>query len=153
MQPIVMPLTLAPVVTGHPLGLPEPRRAPKPSVEITPISKRGDIDAAIADARTPAEFWRAVSGQPHADHEAPRSMLQIRISQLLQEAEGADSDASGDGTPETSARATPDEDWAPDTPPMDDTRDAGTSDGTLRLYASIYEPLPDRSVPTVDKAS
>lgn len=149
MQFSITTLAMAPMITGHPLGLPEAKRSTKSPFEIKPISKRGDIDTAIADARTPAEFRRAVSGRPHADQAAPPSMLQIRISQLLAE-ETKPSQPSEDP-----AEAADDTDTAAGFAPA--TRDADPVPAKAippGLQPNRpYPALPDAQAPQLDKAS
>ncbi len=69
----------------------KPLVALRTSKDIAPITKRGDIDAAIAAARTPAEFWRATGGiAPDSDAFMPPSVMQVRISLLLNAEQQAD---------------------------------------------------------------
>ena len=86
MQISGIPTWLAPVTTGHPLGLPEANRQAQEAPRVKPIQKRGDPDAALAEGRPPAQFWRGTRGEPDpADHVAPPSIMQIRISRMLDE--------------------------------------------------------------------
>lgn len=150
MQFSITTLAMAPMITGHPLGLPEAKRSTKSPFEIKPITKRGDIDTAIAEARTPAEFRRAVSGRPHPDQAAPPSMLQIRISQLL--AEGTKPSQPSEGP---AAEAAADADTAAGFAPA--TRDGAPI--PAEAFPSGIQPvrpypaLPDAPPPQLDKAS
>ncbi|SDY41210.1 hypothetical protein SAMN05444340_107137 [Citreimonas salinaria] len=146
MQFSITTLSMAPMITGHPLGLPEAKRATKSPYEIKPIAKRGDIDSAIADARTPAEFRRAVSGRPTDDQAAPPSMLQIRISQLLAE-EIAPPEPGKDDTAETREQ--------PAVAPAPRGAAQDTTDRPVPFIAGAqaYPALPELPAPQLDKAS
>jgi hypothetical protein len=74
----------APLATGHPHGLPEPRRSERPQTRVLPIGLTRDPDAAMTRGQPPASFWRAVSGEPDPDQASPPSIMQIRITQLLE---------------------------------------------------------------------
>lgn len=150
MQFSISTLSMAPMITGHPLGLPEAKRSTKSPFEIKPITKRGDIDTAIADARTPAEFRRAVSGRPHPDQAAPPSMLQIRISQLL-----AEETKPAQPTDDPAAEAAEDTEAAAEPAPA--SRDADPIPAEVFppafQHARAYPALSDAPAPQLDKAT
>ena len=73
----------APLATGHPHGLPDPRRTEAPLSRVQPIALARDPEAALTRGQTPANFWRATSGEPDPEQIAPPSIMQIRISRLL----------------------------------------------------------------------
>lgn len=86
MQISGIPTWYAPQTTGHPLGLPEaqPRAAEK--TRVVPITKRSDSNALSSEGRPPEQFWRATDGDSTpTDHVAPPSIMQIRISRMLEE--------------------------------------------------------------------
>lgn len=77
----VAPLSLGSATGGQendPTATSDPKR-------ITPITKRGEPNVDMRLGMTPESFWRtAAAGAPDpANHTAPPSVMQIRISQLL----------------------------------------------------------------------
>ncbi|WP_375258493.1 hypothetical protein [Citreimonas sp.] len=150
MQFSITTLSMAPMITGHPLGLPEGKRTTKSPLEIKPITKRGDVDTAVANARTPAEFRRAVSGKPEHDRAAPPSMLQIRISQLL--AEEIAPPQPGE-VRENAARDQPKDPAVTDAPAREAEPAVPEVTPALAQPARAYPALPDIAVPQLDKAT
>ena len=79
-------LWTAPLATGHPLGLPGIQKPTPPHQRVQPTAQSRNPDATMSDGQPPAKFWRAASGEPDpATHLAPPSIMQIKISQMLDE--------------------------------------------------------------------
>ena len=115
-------ISLAPVVTGHPLGLPEPRRALPPQIEIKPVAKRGDTSTGLLQPRMPGTLWPVGQGKTDGGHAAPPTMLQMLISHLLEEMREADNDASESvASTDDGDDAEPDHQFSTDEPPTDAT--------------------------------
>jgi len=75
-----------PSFPGQPSGQGDLVSATRGCTEIKPIVKRGDTTAALAEGQGPENFWRAVNGTPNPDgHTAPPSIVQIKISRILEE--------------------------------------------------------------------
>lgn len=91
---------LAPLATGHPLGLPAAPRKPAPHLRVTPppqFQKSSGFD----QGQSPAAFWRASAGTPNPDtHIAPPSIMQIKISQMLDTQARAQQDRAAPAGPE-----------------------------------------------------
>ncbi|MBY6116998.1 hypothetical protein KUW09_22055 [Mameliella alba] len=103
MQFTVSPLLTAPQVSGHPQGLPEVRPPNADPAKITPIADSRNPEAGLKDGKAPTKFWRAVNGEPDpATHAAPPSIMQITISQMLDE-------QSPDNRGDTAADTAPDQ--------------------------------------------
>lgn len=78
---------VAPLATGHPLGLPASPAGPAVETKVQPIAQQSrtgtDPDPG---GEPPSNFWRGLTGLPDpSKHVAPPSIMQIRIAALLQE--------------------------------------------------------------------
>lgn len=74
---------IAPLATGHPAGLPKTPKKPLPHTRVT-APGGGDAMAGFMQGQDPTNFWRAASGQPDpATHIAPPSIMQMKITQML----------------------------------------------------------------------
>ncbi|GGA05423.1 MULTISPECIES: hypothetical protein [Salipiger] len=122
---------VAPLATGHPQGLPATPDGPPAETRVQPISEQAKAGTGSNDAP---------GGQPEPKaHTAPPSIMQIKISALLEQqarslqedrrANGPDSDASEGRRPaieDTASRRRPDprakdeEPPAPSSEPQDD---------------------------------
>ncbi|WP_299936535.1 hypothetical protein [uncultured Pelagimonas sp.] len=79
-------LWIAPLATGHPHGLPGAKRQEKPTTKVQPLDQARNPDAALTRGQTPGNFWKAVNGEPIPDdHIAPPTIMQLKISQMLDE--------------------------------------------------------------------
>lgn len=79
-------LWIAPLATGHPHGLPGAKRAEKPTTKVQPLDQSRSPDAALARQQAPEDFWKAANGDPFPDdHIAPPTIMQLKISQMLDE--------------------------------------------------------------------
>ncbi len=79
-------LWIAPLATGHPHGLPGAKRQEKPTTKVQPLDQARNPDAALTRGQTPGNFWKAVNGEPIPDdHVAPPTIMQLKISQMLDE--------------------------------------------------------------------
>ncbi|WP_226621788.1 hypothetical protein [Alloyangia pacifica] len=91
MQLTGVPQVVAPLATGHPLGLPGAPVRTAEETKVQPVkesSTTGTDHSAdhAAEGQPPAGFWRSLTGLPDpANHVAPPSIMQIRISALLEE--------------------------------------------------------------------
>ncbi len=86
MQFLVPPLLSAPLVTGHPQGLPGDQPDPMEQTRVQPVSDARDPEARMKEGQSPTQFWAAVNGKPDPDnHTAPPSIMQITISRMLDE--------------------------------------------------------------------
>lgn len=79
-------LWIAPLATGHPHGLPGAKRPDKPTTKVQPLDQSRHPDAALARHHAPEHFWKAANGDPLPDeHIAPPTIMQLKISQMLNE--------------------------------------------------------------------
>ena len=111
---------VAPLATGHPLGLPASPPGPAVETKVQPIAQQArtgtDPDPG---GEPPSNFWRGLTGLPDpSKHVAPPSIMQIRIAALLQEqAEqlvGLTPDAPGpDGASAAASASASDDSGAP----------------------------------------
>ena len=86
MQLSVLPLLSAPPVAGHAQGLPGERPEPPAPDRIKPILDARNPEARLKEGLAPSKFWRAATGQPDpATGDVPPSILQIRITRLLED--------------------------------------------------------------------
>lgn len=86
MQIAGLSLWSAPQATGHLPGVPgDQTDATPPARKVHPISASRNPEAALTWARTPpTQFWRTAIGAPDpAAQTAPPSIMQIKISQML----------------------------------------------------------------------
>jgi hypothetical protein len=74
----------APQVTGHPFGLPAPKEPVADVQKVQPILDARHPETQLGNQNPPSEFWRLVQGEPDPlTHEGPPSIMQIKISQML----------------------------------------------------------------------
>ena len=74
---------IAPLATGHPLGLPQDPRKNHPPQRVSAVPD-GQLPSTFDKGQTPASFWRVIAGKPDpASHVAPPSIMQLEISRLL----------------------------------------------------------------------
>lgn len=87
MQFTGVPPAVAPLATGHPLGLPAVPDGPARETKVQPVSEQARIGTdAETRGQPPADFWRGLTGLPNpAKHVAPPSIMQIKISAILEE--------------------------------------------------------------------
>lgn len=91
MQLTGVPQVVAPLATGHPLGLPGAPVRTAEETKVQPVKEQSTTDTDHAtdhgtEGQPPAGFWRSLTGLPDpANHVAPPSIMQIRISALLEE--------------------------------------------------------------------
>lgn len=98
----------APQVTGHPLGLPGAPDRKTSVTEVQPIldARRPETQLGRGSPRT---FYYAVQNKPDpATHNPPPSIMQIKISQILQDQALGTKDAEPKPEPETGAQKTSD---------------------------------------------
>ena len=91
MQLTGVPQVVAPLATGHPLGLPGAPVRTAEETKVQPVKEQSTTDTDHGadhgtDGQPPTGFWRSLTGLPDpANHVAPPSIMQIRISALLEE--------------------------------------------------------------------
>lgn len=74
---------IAPLATGHPLGLPQDPRKNQHPQRVAAVPD-GQLSSTFDKGQTPASFWRMIAGKPDpASHVAPPSIMQLEISRLL----------------------------------------------------------------------
>lgn len=78
------PTWIAPLATGHPLGLPGAQKQPTPQQRVQPVSQSGS-SATSADREHPVILPERKDDPNPATHVAPPSIMQIKISQMLYE--------------------------------------------------------------------
>lgn len=89
MQIMSLSVPIAPQTTGHPFGLPENRDPVRRETRVTPVAESRNPDAGFKDGKKPLQFWRSAGGAVDPEtHIAPPSIMQIKISQLLNEQAG-----------------------------------------------------------------
>jgi hypothetical protein len=120
----------APLVTGHPLGLPQTRPATAPVLRVTPVT---GSDSARHRTEAAPVIWHPVKGaQDQCRHTPPPSIVQIRISRILND------QASGSATTDP---------HAPEAPHMAlaGTAEGRASDGSERVFLPFESrrPAPD----------
>lgn len=76
----------APQATGHPLGLPgAPDKTPSVT-KVQPILDARRPETQLGTDTPPSAFWKLAQGRPDpATHNPPPSIMQIKISQMLQD--------------------------------------------------------------------
>ncbi|GGB24800.1 hypothetical protein [Allosediminivita pacifica] len=96
-------MSSSPLWTGQPFGPQAAQEQPNPDQWVPPITQARDPDAQLNHGQPPTRFWRLVGGGPDpATHIAPPSIVQIRITQLLNDQVPANENAR---TEEAEARA------------------------------------------------
>ncbi|MCA0998453.1 hypothetical protein [Alloyangia pacifica] len=91
MQFTGVPQVVAPLATGHPLGLPGAPVRTAEETKVQPVKEQSTTDTDQggeygADGQPPASFWRSLTGMPDpSSHVAPPSIMQLRITALLEE--------------------------------------------------------------------
>ena len=101
---------VAPLATGHPLGLPASPPSSAVETKVQPIAQQAQTGTdPDPGGEPPSSFWRGLTGLPDpAKHVAPPSIMQIRIAALLQEqAEQLVSLAPDAPEPESAPASTP----------------------------------------------
>ncbi len=84
----------SPLWTGQPFGPQAAQEQPNPDQWVPPITQARDPDAQLNHGQPPTRFWRLVGGGPDpATHIAPPSIVQIRITQLLNDQAPANKNA------------------------------------------------------------
>ncbi|WGW03797.1 hypothetical protein [Tropicibacter oceani] len=92
----------------------------------------------MSDGQPPAQFWRAANGEPDPNkHLAPPSIMQIKISQMLDEQASEQAEDSPEAE-EPADAAAPDQARAPSDPAPDDLPAIGSA-------ASEKDPEPQSS--------
>uniref|UniRef100_A0A2A3JRR8 Uncharacterized protein n=1 Tax=Alloyangia mangrovi TaxID=1779329 RepID=A0A2A3JRR8_9RHOB len=82
---------VAPLATGHPLGLPGAPVRTAEETKVQPVKEQSTTDTDHGadhgtEGQSPTGFWRSLTGLPDpVNHVAPPSIMQIRISALLEE--------------------------------------------------------------------
>ena len=116
------PITsLAPLATGHPVGLPEPTPKTPPHKRVSePV--RAQTSTGFEQGKKPADFWRAATGQPNPQtHIAPPSLMQLRITQMLDDqvkAQQETAEVTDPASPENTAQSDGPEADEPEAPIM-----------------------------------
>jgi hypothetical protein len=87
MQVSGLALYLAPWSTGHPQGLPEAQRKSNKVTKVQAIDEARNPELSLnAGGAAPTDFWRKANGDPDPNaHNAPPSIMQIKITQMLEE--------------------------------------------------------------------
>ncbi len=76
----------APQITGHPHGLPGTTEDLAPSQKVQPILDARRPETQLGNHTPPQAFWHKAQGEPHPQtHDGPPSIMQIKISQMLNE--------------------------------------------------------------------
>lgn len=130
---------IAPLATGHPLGLPALQKQPQAQIKVQPAHAARGMGTMMSDRQPPPHSSPARRDTPDpATHVAPPTIMQIKISQMLddQAVQLRDPAETGEGTSEPEAsEARPDalrddpataarrgyeaiEDLRPDAPPQ-----------------------------------
>ena len=77
---------VSPLATGHPLGLPAVHEKTPVETRVQPVAKQAKAQNDPGnEGHPPAQFWRAVSGQPDPSQPAPPSIMQLKILAMLDE--------------------------------------------------------------------
>lgn len=101
----------APLATGHPLGLPRDPRKPAPQHRV-PATSQAHSSGDFPQGHPPAAYWRVLDGRPDpATHVAPPSIMQLKITQMLD----AQASELADAMPEPEPKGTPQQSDAPRT--------------------------------------
>lgn len=87
MQVSGLALYLAPWSTGHPQGLPEAQKKSNKVIKVQAIEEARNPELSLnAGTAAPTDFWRKANGDPDPNaHNAPPSIMQIKITQMLEE--------------------------------------------------------------------
>ncbi|MEQ5871061.1 hypothetical protein J4E08_14315 [Sagittula sp. NFXS13] len=76
----------APLATGHPLSLPGAPDTTRSVTKVQPILDARRPETQLGNATSPSGFWRAAQNKPDpTTHNPPPSIMQIKISQMLQD--------------------------------------------------------------------
>lgn len=80
-------LAVSPLATGHPLGLPDVPARTSVETRVQPVSRQAKAGTDTAnDRHPPAPFWRVLTDEADLkNHTAPPSIMQIKISAMLDE--------------------------------------------------------------------
>ncbi len=82
----VLPNWAAPVTTGHPFGLPEAGMRGKSTARVPTVSEQPSSDTGFMQEKSPTRYRRAAGEPPEPEnHCPPPSILQLRISAMLEE--------------------------------------------------------------------
>lgn len=116
------PITsLAPLATGHTVGLPEPTPKTPPHKRVSEPA-RAQTATGFEQGQKPADFWRAATGQPNPQtHIAPPSLMQLRITQMLDnqvKAQQETAEVTDPASPESTAQSDGPEADEPEAPIM-----------------------------------
>ncbi|MBY6003649.1 hypothetical protein KUV62_07005 [Salipiger bermudensis] len=87
MQMTGVPSLVAPLATGHPLGLPAQPAGPAAETRVQPVAQQAQTGTdPDPGGQPPSNFWRGLTGLPDPKkHVAPPSIMQIKIAALLEE--------------------------------------------------------------------
>lgn len=140
-------LWIAPLATGHPHGLPGVKRPEKQSTKVQPLDQSRNPDAALARHQAPENFWKAANGDPvPEDHIAPPTIMQLKISQMLdeqaQEMEATLPIQNSEADPQQPAKAT-------EMPQVDD----GSKGQSAELSKHPPSPATTKPLPAYDEVA
>ncbi|MFZ7093264.1 hypothetical protein [Primorskyibacter sp. 2E233] len=94
---------IAPLATGHPLGLPGAEKPNSTQQRVQPLAQSRDAEGALTRGRPTTVLWQPSGSEPDADtHVAPPSIMQIKILQMLSE----QADKRAEDSPETESEDT-----------------------------------------------
>ncbi|EPX85611.1 hypothetical protein [Salipiger mucosus] len=80
-------MAVAPLATGHPLGLPATQERTSPATRVQPAAREAAADNNPGTGgQPPGAARRDASGDPDPEpHSAPPSIMQIKITAMLEE--------------------------------------------------------------------
>ena len=113
-----VPAAVAPFATGHPTGLPAAPTPPARETVVQPASRplpAGPEPGGLP----PSSFWRTLSGLPDPrNHSAPPSIMQLRITAILDEQVEQLREAEPDSTADPTSPAPNNREDPPKTAPL-----------------------------------
>ncbi|WP_146585611.1 hypothetical protein [Puniceibacterium confluentis] len=84
MQFSVLPPWAAPLSTGHPFGLPDVNSRTKSVTHVPAVTQQSFGDTGSTQEKSPTRFWKPVGGKGDDQHHvAPPSIIQLKISEML----------------------------------------------------------------------
>ncbi len=146
-------LWIAPLATGHPHGLPGAKRQEKQTTKVQPLDQARNPDAALTRGQTPGNFWKAVNGEPIPDdHIAPPTIMQLKISQMLDE-QAQEMEAATPSAEEVSSREHSVDDEVTAEVKTKAVPDNGPTDKLVELSEDKPLPVTQPSLPAYEESA